>query len=75
MRTLCATVFELLEPYICLDVTEDSNVRHPPPTCHPDTRLKIRKRLELEQWLLSDSDGWEMLWVCDSAGTGKSALA
>ena len=66
-------VFELLEPYTCLDATKDSSARHPPPRCHPETRLKIRERLT--QWLLNENDKWKMLWVRGSAGTGKSAVA
>ncbi|EKM81453.1 hypothetical protein AGABI1DRAFT_125839 [Agaricus bisporus var. burnettii JB137-S8] len=66
-------VFELLEPYTCLDATKDSSARHPPPRCHPDTRLKIRERLM--RWLMKEYDEWKMLWVRGSAGTGKSAVA
>ncbi|XP_006461558.1 hypothetical protein AGABI2DRAFT_118435 [Agaricus bisporus var. bisporus H97] len=66
-------VFELLEPYTCLDATKDSSARHPPPRCHPDTRLKIRERLM--RWLVYEYDEWKMLWVRGSAGTGKSAVA
>jgi hypothetical protein len=68
-----STVFELLEPYTCLDATKDSSARHPPPKCHPKTRLKIRERLA--QWLFDEYDEWKMLWVRGSAGTGKSAVA
>jgi hypothetical protein len=67
------TVFELLEPYTCLDATKDSSARHPPPRCNPETRLKIRERLT--QWILNENDKWKMLWVRGSAGTGKSAVA
>ncbi|XP_006461552.1 hypothetical protein AGABI2DRAFT_205341 [Agaricus bisporus var. bisporus H97] len=66
-------VFKLLEPYACLDATKDSSARHPPPKCHPDTRLKIRERLT--RWLVHEYDEWKMLWVRGSAGTGKSAVA
>ncbi|XP_006461549.1 hypothetical protein AGABI2DRAFT_178660 [Agaricus bisporus var. bisporus H97] len=66
-------VFQLLEPYACLDATKDSSARHPPPKCHPDTRLKIRERLM--RWLVHEYDEWKMLWVRGSAGTGKSAVA
>ncbi|KAF7770211.1 hypothetical protein Agabi119p4_6185 [Agaricus bisporus var. burnettii] len=66
-------VFELLEPYTCLDATKDSSARYPPPRCHPDTRLKIRERLM--RWLVYEYDEWKMLWVRGSAGTGKSAVA
>ncbi|XP_006463820.1 hypothetical protein AGABI2DRAFT_225746, partial [Agaricus bisporus var. bisporus H97] len=67
------TVFELLEPYACLEATKDSSARHPPPRCHPETRLRIRNRLR--KWLFSDHNEWKMLWVRGSAGTGKSAVA
>ncbi|XP_006459710.1 hypothetical protein AGABI2DRAFT_116669 [Agaricus bisporus var. bisporus H97] len=66
-------VFELLEPYTCLDATKDSSARYPPPRCHPDTRLKIRERLM--RWLVYEYDERKMLWVRGSAGTGKSAVA
>jgi hypothetical protein len=66
-------VFELLEPYTCLDATKDSSARYPPPKCHPQTQLKIRKRLR--RWLSSKHDEQKMLWVRGSAGTGKSAVA
>ncbi|XP_006461513.1 hypothetical protein AGABI2DRAFT_118395 [Agaricus bisporus var. bisporus H97] len=66
-------VFKLLEPYACLDATKDSSARHPPPKCHPDTRLKIRERLM--RWLLKEYNDWKMLWVRGSAGIGKSAVA
>ncbi|KAF7770819.1 hypothetical protein Agabi119p4_6793 [Agaricus bisporus var. burnettii] len=66
-------VFELLEPYTCLDATKDSSARYPPPRCHPDTRLKIREKLM--RWLVHEYDEWKMLWVRGSAGTGKSAVA
>ncbi|EKM75522.1 hypothetical protein AGABI1DRAFT_123180 [Agaricus bisporus var. burnettii JB137-S8] len=59
------------EPYTCLDATKDSSARHPPPRCHPETRLKVRERLA--KWLSNDE--WKMLWVRGSAGTGKSAVA
>ncbi|EKM81429.1 hypothetical protein AGABI1DRAFT_36621, partial [Agaricus bisporus var. burnettii JB137-S8] len=66
-------IFELLEPYTCLDATKDSSARHPPPRCHLDTRSKIRERLM--RWLSKEYDDWKMLWVRGSAGTGKSAVA
>ncbi|KAF7770806.1 hypothetical protein Agabi119p4_6780 [Agaricus bisporus var. burnettii] len=66
-------VFELLEPYTCLDATKDSSARYPPPRCHPDTQWKIRERLM--RWLVYEYDEWKMLWVRGSAGTGKSAIA
>ncbi|EKM81431.1 hypothetical protein AGABI1DRAFT_125818 [Agaricus bisporus var. burnettii JB137-S8] len=66
-------VFELLDPYTCLDATKDSSARYPPPRCHLDTRLKVRERLM--RWLLTEYDDWKMLWVRGSAGTGKSAVA
>jgi hypothetical protein len=66
-------VFELLEPYTCLDATKDSSARYPPPKCHPETRLKVRERLT--QWLSSEHEEQKMLWIRGSAGTGKSAVA
>ncbi|XP_006461556.1 hypothetical protein AGABI2DRAFT_118433 [Agaricus bisporus var. bisporus H97] len=66
-------VFELLEPYACLEATKDSSARHPPPRCHPGTRLRIQDRLT--QWLFNESDERKMLWVRGFAGTGKSAVA
>ncbi|KAF7770782.1 hypothetical protein Agabi119p4_6756 [Agaricus bisporus var. burnettii] len=66
-------VFELLEPYTCLDATKDSSARYPPPRCHPDTRMLIRERLM--RWLVHEYHEWKMLWVRGSAGTGKSAVA
>ncbi|XP_006463959.1 hypothetical protein AGABI2DRAFT_120766 [Agaricus bisporus var. bisporus H97] len=66
-------LFELLEPYTCLDATKDSSARYPPPRCHPETRLKIRERLM--RWLVKEYGEWKMLWVRGSAGTGKSAVA
>ncbi|KAF7770787.1 hypothetical protein Agabi119p4_6761 [Agaricus bisporus var. burnettii] len=68
-----SAVFELLEPYACLDATKDSSARYPPPKCHPGTRSKIRDKLM--NWLCGDDLGWKMLWLRGFAGTGKSAVA
>ncbi|EKM77979.1 hypothetical protein AGABI1DRAFT_60911, partial [Agaricus bisporus var. burnettii JB137-S8] len=50
----------------------DSSDRHPPPKCHPGTRLAIIERCKN---LIVQCDGKEkMRWVVGGAGVGKSAI-
>ncbi|XP_006458961.1 hypothetical protein AGABI2DRAFT_217789, partial [Agaricus bisporus var. bisporus H97] len=50
----------------------DSSDRHPPPRCHPGTRLAIIERCLI---FISQCDGKEkMRWVVGPAGIGKSAV-
>ena len=50
----------------------DSSERFPQPKCHPSTRERILHRIL--NWVESDSCE-RILWLCGSAGTGKSAIA
>ncbi|EKM77967.1 hypothetical protein AGABI1DRAFT_129752 [Agaricus bisporus var. burnettii JB137-S8] len=50
----------------------DSSDRHPPPRCHPGTRLAIIERCKV---FITQCDGKEkMRWVVGAAGVGKSAV-
>ncbi|KAF8055362.1 hypothetical protein FPV67DRAFT_841505 [Lyophyllum atratum] len=54
----------------------DSNERHPPPKCHPGTRVDLIK--EVTNWIDSRSDtdvSKKVLWLHGPAGAGKSAIA
>lgn len=71
-RPLCA-VLEHLEPHTLPDASMDSSARHPPPKCHPGTRVRIVTTLE--SWVNNDNRLWSMIWLHGPAGTGKSAVA
>ncbi|KAF7773154.1 hypothetical protein Agabi119p4_5321 [Agaricus bisporus var. burnettii] len=50
----------------------DSSDRHPPPKCHPGTRLAIMKRCQM---FIVQCDGKEKIrWVVGPAGVGKTAI-
>jgi hypothetical protein len=51
----------------------DSMARHPPPRCHPDTRVSVTE--EIFKWMRDASRKWNALWVFGFAGVGKTAVA
>lgn len=55
------------------DSAMDSSARDPPPSCHPGTRVRIRRKLET--WLDDHKRQWNMIWLYGPAGTGKYAVA
>ncbi|XP_006458967.1 hypothetical protein AGABI2DRAFT_191061, partial [Agaricus bisporus var. bisporus H97] len=50
----------------------DSSDRHPPPRCHPGTRLAIIERCK--NFVDQDGGKEKMRWVVGGAGVGKSAI-
>lgn len=55
----------------CPDAFHESDTRHPPPKCHPGTRVDILK--EIFDWL--DNSDEKILWMSGPADAGKSTLA
>lgn len=55
----------------CPDAFHESDARHPPPKCHPGTRVNILE--EIFDWLNNSDE--KILWMSGPAGAGKSALA
>jgi hypothetical protein len=51
----------------------DSMARHPPPRCHPDTRVSVTEAVF--KWMRDASRRWNVLWVFGFAGVGKTAVA
>ncbi|KAF9442942.1 hypothetical protein P691DRAFT_779144 [Macrolepiota fuliginosa MF-IS2] len=49
----------------------NSQARHPPPRCHPKTRVTITKDIKL--WM--GGSGEQLLWLYGFAGVGKTAVA
>ncbi|EKM81949.1 hypothetical protein AGABI1DRAFT_105346 [Agaricus bisporus var. burnettii JB137-S8] len=50
----------------------DSSARHPPPRCHPGTRLAVLERC---LYFIANCDGEQKIcWVVGAAGVGKSAV-
>ncbi|KAF7773464.1 hypothetical protein Agabi119p4_5631 [Agaricus bisporus var. burnettii] len=55
-----------------IGVEFDSSDRHPPPRCHPGTRLAIIERCQM---FIAQCNGKEKIhWVVGAAGVGKSAV-
>ncbi|KAF7768059.1 hypothetical protein Agabi119p4_7302 [Agaricus bisporus var. burnettii] len=50
----------------------DSSDRHPPPRCHPGTRLAILERCKV--FIAQCNGEGKMRWVVGAAGVGKSAI-
>ncbi|EKM78003.1 hypothetical protein AGABI1DRAFT_107774 [Agaricus bisporus var. burnettii JB137-S8] len=50
----------------------DSSARHPPPRCHPGTRLLIIERCKT--FIVQCNEKEKMRWVVGAAGVGKSAI-
>ncbi|KAJ3567718.1 hypothetical protein NP233_g6178 [Leucocoprinus birnbaumii] len=67
------TVLEHIVPHTTLNATMDSSARHPPPRCHPGTRLRISNTLE--KWMNGPKRAADLIWMHGPAGTGKSAVA
>ncbi|KAI3611515.1 nwd2 [Moniliophthora roreri] len=51
----------------------NSETRHPPPKCHPDTRKGVLN--EIYNWIHSESSDELVFWLYGPAGAGKSAIA
>ncbi|ESK83762.1 nwd2 [Moniliophthora roreri MCA 2997] len=52
--------------------SHDSEIRYPPPQCHPKTRRDVLKLLL--DWIRGDSSH-SIMWLYGPAGAGKSAIA
>lgn len=50
----------------------DSSARHPPPRCHPGTRLAVVRRIQ--GFISSRTEDKRILWLVGPAGVGKSAI-
>ncbi|KAF5361752.1 hypothetical protein D9756_002258 [Leucocoprinus leucothites] len=57
------------------EATHDSNIRHPPPRCFPETRTQYIE--DITQWVASpvERDPLPMYWMKGPAGVGKTAVA
>ncbi|EEB92087.1 hypothetical protein MPER_09456, partial [Moniliophthora perniciosa FA553] len=53
--------------------SHDSEVRYPPPQCHPDTRQEVLTILR--KWIYNPSPEDQCFWLYGPAGAGKSAIA
>ncbi|KAJ3564629.1 hypothetical protein NP233_g8169 [Leucocoprinus birnbaumii] len=51
----------------------DAGARHPPPRCHPGTRITINEKLY--EWSLDYLCTRAMIWLFGPAGVGKTAVA
>ncbi|KAJ7684460.1 hypothetical protein DFH06DRAFT_970873 [Mycena polygramma] len=63
----------ILQRYICGDAFHNSEMRYPPPRCHPNTRTVVQNALQ--SWAEAGHQAPGVTWLCGPAGTGKSALA
>lgn len=64
-----------LSKHILQGAEFDSSARHPPPTCHPDTRRFILR--DILNWRLNPSNVANLgriLWLNGPAGVGKSSI-
>ncbi|KAF9259835.1 hypothetical protein L218DRAFT_981439 [Marasmius fiardii PR-910] len=52
--------------------THNSELRYPPPKCHPETRREVQQLLAEE---IDSHAGSRIYWLSGSAGVGKSAVA
>ncbi|KAI3609901.1 nwd2 [Moniliophthora roreri] len=53
--------------------SHNSEMRYPPPKCHPNTRQKVLRMIH--KWVYSTSWWDGILWLYGPAGAGKSAIA
>ncbi|ESK90531.1 nwd2 [Moniliophthora roreri MCA 2997] len=53
--------------------THNSEIRQPPPKCHPDTRQEVL--VVLHDWIYSPWHSEPVFWLYGPAGAGKSAIA
>ncbi|KAK7049345.1 hypothetical protein VNI00_005946 [Paramarasmius palmivorus] len=53
----------------------NSEIRHPPPKCHPDTRLEVLEKLSAWIRRKDRSKHSRVFWVYGTVGVGKSAIA
>ncbi|KAJ7214097.1 hypothetical protein GGX14DRAFT_618368 [Mycena pura] len=66
-------VLDKLRRAAASDASHDAGERHPPPQCHPETRMDILAKLH--EWSLEDDPTSRILWLHGPAGAGKSAVA
>ncbi|KAJ3565643.1 hypothetical protein NP233_g7498 [Leucocoprinus birnbaumii] len=66
-------VLQTLKPYTDPRTYLDSSARHPPPSCHLNTRRRVREKLTSA--LDDQSIQFKMIWLRGPADTGKSAVA
>ncbi|KAI3609885.1 nwd2 [Moniliophthora roreri] len=53
--------------------THNSEMRYPPPKCHPGTRQEVLKMIH--RWVYSPAWSDRIFWLYGPAGAGKSAIA
>ncbi|KXN87611.1 hypothetical protein AN958_08392 [Leucoagaricus sp. SymC.cos] len=63
---------ELLANNVIPGAEFDASERYPPPSCHPETRLDISRRLT--SWIHNPSREKNLQWLHGPAGVGKSAI-
>ncbi|KDR79916.1 hypothetical protein GALMADRAFT_24501, partial [Galerina marginata CBS 339.88] len=57
---------------VSLGAIHDSSERYPPPKCHPETRVKVRKLIM--NWIRNPNPTSSIFWLYGSAGVGKTAI-
>lgn len=62
----------LFSQHIICGAAHDDSARHPPPRCHPDTRVKLIARVTT--WFSGKAQQELLLWITGPAGVGKSAV-
>src|SRR5271155_3585946 len=55
-----------------LGAIHDSGERYPPPNCHPNTRIAVRKIIL--DWIHEESSALPFFWLYGPAGAGKTSI-
>jgi len=61
-----------LSKVVSLNAIHDSSERHPPPKCHPETRILVLDLIS--RWIEDPNSTSSVLWLYGPAGVGKSAI-
>ncbi len=66
--------WQIIREFSALQAIHNSEHRHDPPKCHPNTRIAIRDTLM--DWVVDTADAnARIMWFYGPAGAGKSAIA
>ncbi|KAK7020680.1 hypothetical protein VNI00_017670 [Paramarasmius palmivorus] len=66
-------ILQVLASYTAVNATADAEARCPPPSCHPETRVKTLR--SLDAWITERRNPLRVCWLNGSVGVGKSAIA